>query len=101
MVREGTVIRRAYLQRKFGAWETHREVIVIPKSFRKGIAHDKGGHLGSEKSVKGVSRYFMWPGMTKEIIVHCKACTICQAKSKHYPPKTSIVERPILSEPFE
>ncbi len=39
--------------------------------------------------------------MSKDVIAHCRSCKVCQAKSKVKPPKAPIVERPVLSEPFE
>lgn len=39
--------------------------------------------------------------MTKEVFSYCRSCRACQLKSKYKPPKAPIVERPMLSEPFE
>ncbi len=86
------------VQRKLVDWETYRDVVVLPRSMRGRVlvlAHDKGGHLGSEKCVSIIGKYFIWPGMSKDVIAHC------QAKSKVKPPKAPIVEWPVLSEPFE
>ncbi len=48
-----------------------------------------------------VGRYFVWPGMNKELAEHCGSCGLCQLKSKHRPRKAPAVERPVLTEPFE
>ncbi len=48
-----------------------------------------------------VGRYFLWPGMIKDVLVHCSSCSVCQLRSKHRPRKAPVVERPILTEPFE
>ncbi len=66
-----------------------------------GVAHEKGGHLGGEKTLRMIAKYFTWPGMSKEVYGHCKSCSVCQMKSKYVPPKAPVVERPVLTEPFE
>ena len=89
---------------KFVCWDQFRDVLVVPKSFRKkvmGVAHEKGGHLGGEKTLRMIANYFTWPGMSKEVYGHCKSCSVCQMKSKYVPPKAPVVERPVLTEPFE
>ncbi len=85
-------------------WDEYRDVIVLPKSYRekvKVLGHDRNGHLSADKVAKMVSRYFIWPGMAREIIEYCRSCTVCQVKSKYKPRRAPAVERPILAEPFE
>ena len=43
----------------------------------------------------------MWPGMGQDIIKHCRSCSICQICSKAPARKVPMVEREILTEPFE
>ncbi len=96
---KGMLVKRMYV-----TWEEHREVLVLPKSYRnkvKVLGHDKGGHLSADKVVKRVSRSFIWPGMAKEIIEYCRSCTVCQIKSKNKPVRAPAIERPVLAEPFE
>ncbi len=80
------------------------DVIVVPREYRGKIlelSHEKSGHLGGEKVAKMVGRYFLWPGMVKEIEEHCQSCGACQRKSKSKPKKAPVVERPVLTEQFE
>ena len=89
---------------KYVAWEEFRDVLVVPRAYRGKIlivAHEKTGHLGGDKVVAMIERHFAWPGMVKEAYNHCKECPTCQVKSKHVPRKAPVVERPVLTEPFE
>ncbi len=63
--------------------------------------HDLGGYLSGNKVSDMITNYFHWPGVVKDCINYCKSCTKCQRTSKYMPPKAPIVERPVLSEPFE
>ncbi len=79
-------------------------MLVVPKKYRRQImelGHERNGHLGGEKVAAMVGRYFLWPGMSKELVDHCGSCKVCQLKSKYKPRKAPVVERPILTEPFE
>ena len=85
-------------------WEERNDVVVVPKDFRETVltlSHERGGHLCSDKVLKMVSKHFIWPGMSRDVLEHCRACSICQVKSKHVPRKAPVVDRPLLSEPFE
>ncbi len=96
--KKGVLVRSQYVM-----WEEFRDV-VVPKSYRRRVmelAHERNGHLGSEKAARMVGRYFTWPGMAREMGEHCKSCDVCQRKSKHTPRRALAVERPLLSEPFE
>ncbi len=97
--KKGVLVRGQYVE-----WEQFRDVLVVPKKFRKRIlvlGHEKGGHLGSEKVAQMVGRYFTWPGMVRDILEHCSSCKLCQVRSKHKPRRAPIVERPVMTEPFE
>ncbi len=62
-------------------WEQFRDVLVVPKSFRVKIlelGHEKNGHLGAEKVNMMIGKYFVWPGMAKDVIEHCSSCELCQ-----------------------
>ena len=92
------------IQHKLLDWEHFGDVLVVPKSHRERIlkvAHEKGGHLSSAKVLAMVKKRFQWPGMAKQISQHCKSCTTCQLHNKYPPRKAPLVERPILTEPFE
>ncbi len=97
--KNGALVKSLYV-----AWDEFRDVLVIPRSFRSKIllvAHEGSGHLGSDKVLAMLGKHFIWPGMNKEIIAHVRGCDVCQRKSKHNPRKAPVVERPLLSEPFE
>ena len=101
----GFAWKRGVLVRSlFVTWEEFRDVLVVPREFRQQImtlGHEKNGHLSGDKVIVMVSRYFLWPGMGKELAEHCSSCTLCQFKSKYRPRKAPAVERPMLTEPFE
>ncbi len=92
------------LRGMYVSWEEFVDVIVVPKEFRQRImemAHERCGHLSGGKVAKLVARYFLWPGMVREIEEYCRGCSVCQAKSKARPSKVPAVERPVLTELFE
>ncbi len=92
------------LRGMYVSWEEYADVIVVPKEFRLRIlemAHERCGHLSGGKVAKLVGRYFLWPGMVKDIEGHCSSCQVCQVRSKSRPSRAPVVERPVLTEPFE
>ncbi len=58
------------------------------------LGHERNGHLSGEKVAAMVGRYFLWPGMCKELMEHCRSCVVCQLKGKHKPRRAPAVERP-------
>ncbi len=92
------------LRGMYVSWEEYVDVMVVPKEFRGRVlemAHERCGHLGGEKVARMVGRYFLWPGMVKEIEEYCRSCKVCQVKNKSRPRKVPAVDRPVLTEPFE
>ncbi len=84
----------------------HGEVnrIVVPKARREllcRLAHDRLGHLGFRKVKQILGRRFTWPNMGSEIEKFCVSCSKCQAANRQGQKRAPMVERPILSEPFE
>ena len=79
-------------------------VLVLPKSVRKQVmemAHEGSGHLGARK-VKALLRHrFVWPSMGVDIIAHTKSCVVCQRCAKAKSRRVPLMEREVLSEPFE
>ncbi len=78
--KNGVLVRSQYV-----TWEEFRDVLVVPKEYRQQImelGHERNGHLGGEKVAAMVGRYFLWPGMSKELVDHGKSCKVCQLKSK-------------------
>ena len=79
-------------------------VIVLPVSFRQKVlrmAHDGLGHLGGRKVKNLIRQRFSWPGLGIDAIKYCKSCPICQRCSKTKARKAPMMERRVLSEPFE
>ena len=79
-------------------------VLVLPKSFRRKvlvIAHDKMQHMGARRVTKLVKQRFTWPGVGKDIAEFCRACPVCQKCDKRKSRKAIMMERPVMSEPFE
>ena len=79
-------------------------VLVLPKSFRRRIletAHDKMQHMGARRVTRLVKKRFTWPGVGKDIIDFCRACPVCQKCDKRKGRQALMIERPVMSEPFE
>ena len=80
-------------------------VLVLPKSFRVKVlklAHDNLGHMGARR-VKVILKAlrFSWPGLGKDVVDYCKSCPSCQTCARRSSRKAPMMERNVLSEPFE
>ena len=78
--------------------------LVLPKSFRRRVlemAHEGSGHLGARKVKSLLSQRFAWPGMGVDAINHTRSCEVCQRCSKVRSRKVPLMERQVMSEPFE
>ena len=79
-------------------------LMVLPKSFREKVlsmAHEGSGHLGARK-VKGLLKHrFIWPGMGTDVVAHTRSCEVCQKCMKKGARRVPLIEREVLSEPFE
>ena len=79
-------------------------LMVLPESFRRKVlimAHERSGHLGSRKVKALIKQRFVWPGMGQQVIAHTRSCEVCQRCSKVKARKVPLIEREVLSEPFE
>ena len=79
-------------------------LLVLPKSFRKRVltmAHEGSGHLGARKVKALLKQRFVWPGMGIEVIAHTRSCEVCQRCAKTKSRKVPLIERQVLTEPFE
>ena len=92
----------------FQATTTHTleiaHLMVLPTRFRcrvLDLAHERSGHLGARKVKALIKQRFVWPGMGQDVIAHCRSCSVCQLCSKRKAGKVPLVEREVLSEPFE
>ena len=78
--------------------------LVLPKGFREKVlemAHEGAGHLGARKVKTLISQRFTWPGMGVDAIKHTRSCEVCQRCSKTNSRKVPLMERQVMSEPFE
>ena len=92
----------------FRAMTTHvletAHLIALPITYRQRIlllAHEKLGHLGARKVKVLIKQRFTWPGMGQDVTDHSRSCPVCQQCSKAPARKNPMVEREVLSEPFE
>ena len=79
-------------------------LMVLPKLFRGKVlemAHEGSGHLGARKVKALLKQRFVWPGMGVDVISHTRSCEVCQKCSKSKSRKVPLMERKILTEPFE
>ena len=79
-------------------------LMVLPTKFRSRVltlAHERSGHLGARKVKALIRQRFAWPGMGQQVIEHCRSCEVCQRCNKVKARKVPLMEREVLSEPFE
>ena len=79
-------------------------LLVLPKSRRQKVlelAHESLGHMGARRVKSLIRQKFAWPGMGQDVIKHCRSCVPCQKGAKTPARKVPLVERAVLSEPFE
>ena len=80
------------------------KLLVLPKSRRKRVlelAHEKLGHMGARRVKSIIRQKFAWPSMGQDVISHCRSCVHCQKGAKNPARKVPLMERAVLSEPFE
>ena len=79
-------------------------LMVLPTSFRAKVldlTHERSGHLGARKVKALIKQRFVWPGMGQAVIDHCRSCKVCQTCSKSSARRVPLMEREVLTEPFE
>ena len=79
-------------------------LLALPESRRKRVlelAHERLGHMGARRVKALVRQKFAWPGMGHDIIKYCRSCVQCQKAARNPARKVPLVERAVLSEPFE
>ncbi len=78
--------------------------IVVPKCRRPTLlklAHDKSGHIGTRTVADILGKRFMWPNMSADIHHFCQSCLACQKFNRRGQAKAPMIERPVVTEPFE
>ena len=79
--------------------------IVVPSSRREQVllaAHTNltAGHFGYKRTLARIARYFMWPGMWKEVRQYVRTCGGCQRAARNTNAKAPLQPLPVVSEPF-
>ena len=91
----------------YEAADLHTDVVnlmVLPYKYRKKVmklAHDNLGHLGGRKVKMLIRQRFSWPGLGIEVLKYCRSCPTCQRCNKTKARKAPMMERRVLTEPFE
>ncbi len=78
--------------------------IVVPKCHRLKIltlAHDKCAHVGVRGMRAIINKRFTWPGIHGDVMSFVKSCDVCLRVNSQGNRKSKIVERKIVSVPFE
>ena len=85
------------------------EVLCIPHTKFKGDmivamvivqAHQALGHLGAQRTVDYICRWYWWPKLGREVDKYCRSCLVCQAtKTDNQRPKGLLHSMPILTRP--
>ena len=78
--------------------------LVLPKERKSKvlqIAHDSLGHLSVKKFKDLINQHFTWPFLARDCDDYYKSCDTCQLVNKRGQNKTTMCERPIVTEPFE
>ncbi len=78
--------------------------LVLPVGRRKrvvSLAHDFTGHVGVRRTKQLLNSRFTWPGMGKDVLEFVQSCDACLRLNKTGNRQVHMVERPIVTEPFE
>ena len=81
-----------------------RQRLVVPNNRRHlvvKLAYEYMGHLGSKKTRDLVNHRFTWPGLGVDIDKFVQSCDECARFNKAGNKMVQMVDRPILTEPYE
>ncbi len=84
--------------------DSEKKRLVLPKSRRAKVlelAHDRTGHVGIKKMRALINSRFVWPGIGKDVTNFVQSCNMCARMNKSGNRQAQLVERPIVTEPFE
>ena len=63
------------------------------------LAHNT--YLDTKKTLKELTRLFVWTGVTMDVKAHVNSCGKCSKHNKRGHWKTPMCKQPIFSQPFE
>ncbi len=78
--------------------------LVLPVGRRKrvvSLAHDFTGHVGVRRTKQLLNSRFTLPWMGKDVLEFVQSCDACLGLNKTGNRQVHMVERPIVTEPFE
>ncbi len=85
-------------------WKEGLKRVVLPKCRRLNVlklAHDKTAHIGSKGIRKLIGQRFTWPGVYVDIVDYVRSCESCLRMNQSGHKKSKMVERGIVTVPFE
>ena len=65
------------------------------------MSHDNFGHMGQNKMADHIRKYFYWPSITADSMLHIRSCDKCQKCDKTHPKRMVMQEREIVIIPSE
>ncbi|XP_059582206.1 uncharacterized protein LOC132243291 [Alligator mississippiensis] len=79
--------------------------LVVLRQFHQVVwqlahASPVGGHLGQDKTLAKVGRWFFWLGMGEEVARRCAACLECQKTRTERPARAPLQPMPVMDTPF-
>ena len=78
--------------------------LVLPRSRRQFVlklAHDHTGHFSTKKVKDLINSRFTWPRLTSDVENVVRTCESCLKVNKAGNKAVKLVERPVISEPYE
>lgn len=64
----------------------YNKQLVLPACLREEVLHSMhdakwAGHFGQHHTLHRISKSYWWPGMSKDVLEHVRACTACQTRN--------------------
>lgn len=81
--------------------------IVVPRELRVDLmhwGHDDltAGHLSEKKTIDRLKQHFTWPGIRRDVQLHCRGCGPCQRLGKGASSNTEPLKSlPVVGKPFD
>ena len=81
-----------------------REQLFLPLPYRDKclrMANEHFGHMGRNKMVGHIRKFFYWPTITVDCMRHIRSCEICQKMDKSTPRQMIMQEQELVTIPSE